>query len=400
MNPDSCICRGHLSEMEQRKFSRPPPLALYVHVPWCLRKCPYCDFNSHALSGPLDSAAYVEALLSDLELELPLVAGRELVSVFIGGGTPSLLSAEAVARLLEGVSRRLPLAPHAEVTLEANPGAVEAGRFAGFRAAGVNRLSIGVQSFSSVALQRLGRIHGPDAGREALTAARKAGFDNINIDLMFGLPGQDREAAQQDIKQALELAPEHISYYQLTLEPNTLFATRPPRLPEEELIEEMHLEGQHRLAEAGYAQYEISAYSQPGRQCRHNLNYWTFGDYLGLGAGAHGKLTTPKGGEVWRRWRVRGPDRYLRAAGSRDALAGRRVLSNHDLLLEFMMNSLRLNQGFSRDLFQERCGLPIAVAEPGITTAMGLGLLSRADGAIVPSERGLRYLNDLLGCFA
>jgi len=376
-----------------------PPLALYIHIPWCLRKCPYCDFNSHQLIKVFDAQRYVDALLADLDHELPRIADRELISIFIGGGTPSLMPAVAMERLQWGVNARLPSVPRAEVTLEANPGTLEAGRFAGYRAAGVNRLSIGVQSFDTRSLQRLGRIHGPDEAVAAVKMAREAGFDNINLDLMFGLPGQNREMARQDVERAVELMPEHISYYQLTLEPNTRFAAQPPALPEEEWICEFQYDGQRRLAQAGYRQYEVSAYALPGMQCRHNLNYWAFGDYIGIGAGAHGKLTDGAKQAVWRRRRVRGPDQYLRAAGSEEAVAGSQRLSDDDLLLEFMMNNLRLNRGFSRDLFQRRTGLPFSRAEPGIAAGVDLGLLVLEDGIVRPSEQGRRFLNDLLGCF-
>ena len=376
-----------------------PPLALYIHIPWCVRKCPYCDFNSHQLTGVFDAQRYVDALLADLDHELPRVADRELVSIFIGGGTPSLMPADAMERLLRGVNARLPSVPGAEVTLEANPGTLEAGRFAGYRAAGVNRLSIGAQSFDARSLQRLGRIHGPDEAVAAVKMAREAGFDNINLDLMFGLPGQNRAMARRDVERAMELMPEHISYYQLTLEPNTRFAAQPPALPGEERICDFQYEGQRRLAETGYRQYEVSAYALPGKQCRHNLNYWTFGDYIGVGAGAHGKLTDSAKQAVWRRWRVRGPDPYQRAAGSENAIAGSQRLSDDDLLLEFMMNNLRLNKGFSRDLFQRRTGLPFSRAEPGISAGEDLGLLVLEDETVRPSEQGRRFLNDLLGCF-
>ena len=292
----------------------PPSLSLYVHLPWCVKKCPYCDFNSHGLKGTLPEAAYVDALLRDLDQDLPRVAGRRIETVFFGGGTPSLFSAAAIARFLDGALRRLPFAADAEVTLEANPGTVERGRFAEYRAAGVTRLSIGVQSFDPAALKVLGRIH---SSTEAVTAAEEAhaaGLANFNLDLMYALPGQSLEGALDDVARAATLKPAHISHYQLTLEPNTLFHAHPPTLPDEDTAWAMQEACQGALAERGYKQYEVSAYAQAGRECRHNLNYWRFGDYLGLGAGAHGKLTDASG-RVTRIWKVKHPETYLRGAG-------------------------------------------------------------------------------------
>ncbi|MES9938337.1 MAG: radical SAM family heme chaperone HemW [Sedimenticola sp.] len=379
-------------------FSAPPPLGLYIHIPWCLRKCPYCDFNSHQAEESPDATGYVRALLADLQLELPLVEGREISTIFIGGGTPSLFPPEVIRTLLLGVNQRIGISPDAEITMEANPGAFETERFRGYREAGVNRLSIGVQSFNDRALGMLGRIHDSDQARHALAGAMAAGFSNINLDLMFGLPGQDLEAALSDVRQAVDSGVQHISYYQLTLEPNTLFHAQPPKLPDEELIDGIQEAGQALLAGAGYQQYEVSAYAQPDRRCRHNLNYWRFGDYIGIGAGAHGKLTLAGSGEVWRRWRQRHPATYMDAAGTERALSAR-LLGAEDLLAEFMLNALRLHDGFDPALFGERTGLPLEVARPGLDQAREMGLLESGSERIVPSGRGRRFLNDLVSLF-
>ena len=376
----------------------PPPLALYVHLPWCVRKCPYCDFNSHARRPEDDESGYLDALLADLELELALVAGRELHSIFIGGGTPSLFSGAAIRRLLQAVREGIRCETGLEVTLEANPGTAEAERFAAYRDAGVNRLSIGVQSFAHRSLELLGRIHGPEEAVKAVGLARQAGFDNLNLDLMFGLPEQDLDGARRDLDIALELAPEHLSYYQLTLEPNTAFHHRPPPLPEDDLIWEMQQQGLARLGRGGFDRYEVSAYARPGRQCRHNLNYWGFGDYLGIGAGAHGKLSYPLGG-IERRWKLRDPRAYAMAAGSPAALAGRRMLSRDDAVLEFMMNALRLDQGFSVGQFEARTGIGFAEIREPLRQLRDSGLLELGARRIRASDLGQRFLNDLLRTF-
>ncbi|HXH03337.1 MAG TPA: radical SAM family heme chaperone HemW [Candidatus Competibacteraceae bacterium] len=381
------------------RFTAPIPLALYIHIPWCVRKCPYCDFNSHAVRGELPERVYVDALLSDLEQDLPRVWGRRIESVFIGGGTPSLFSAEVLDRLLSGLRQRLPLRPDLEITLEANPGTVEQARFAEFRAAGINRLSIGVQSFDDEQLTRLGRIHGRAEALHAAAAAHAAGFDNFNLDLMFGLPGQTPAQALSDIDTAIALAPTHISHYQLTLEPNTLFHRYPPPLPDDELIWEMQQACQERLAQAGYAQYEISAYARSGRRCRHNLNYWEFGDYLGIGAGAHGKLTDPAAGAIHRTWKLKHPQDYLQRAGSPACLGGDAPVAVAELGFEFMLNALRLVEGVPATLFAERTGLPLAVLEPLLTRARRRGLLEEDAQRLCPSPLGLRFLNDLLELF-
>ena len=371
------------------------PLTLYVHVPWCLRKCPYCDFNSHEVKGALPEQAYVETLLADVEADAPRTAGRSVRSIFIGGGTPSLFSGRSIARLLEGIAARLPLAADAEITLEANPGAVDAKHFAAYREAGVNRLSMGVQSFSGEKLQALGRVHDAKQARAAFRVAREAGFGNINLDLMYGLPEQSPQQALEDLRQALDLEPEHLSWYQLTIEPNTLFHHRPPTVPDDDRLVEMQEAGLALLAGQGYAQYEVSAHARQGYRCRHNLNYWRFGDYLAAGAGAHGKLTEEKG--VRRYWRARQPKAYMNSGGG--APAGERLLAAEDLRLEFMMNALRLNDGVPMALFMKRTGLAEAALSEPLARARGRGLLENEPEWLRPTARGRRFLNDLLGVF-
>lgn len=378
-------------------FTTLPPLALYVHVPWCVRKCPYCDFNSHEANQGIPEKAYVDALLRDLEHDLPRVGGRRAQSVFIGGGTPSLFAPGAIEALLAGVRARIPIAPDAEITLEANPGTVDADRFAGFRAAGVNRLSLGIQSFCDAKLQALGRIHGANEALQAAEAARRAGFDNLNLDLMFGLPGQSVDEACEDAMRAIALQPAHLSLYQLTLEPGTPFYHRPPALPDDDAIWSMQIELQALLEQAGYGQYEVSAYAQPGRQCRHNRNYWLYGDYLGIGAGAHGKIT--EAGGVTRLWKRKQPKDYLEKAGTAEALGGEQRLAPEDLPLEFMMNTLRLPEGFESVLFVQRTGLPLSVVAEPLAAATRRALLEREDSRIRPTALGMRYLNDLLALF-
>jgi oxygen-independent coproporphyrinogen-3 oxidase len=370
-----------------------PPLALYVHIPWCVRKCPYCDFNSHERAGPLPETEYVEKLFADLENLLPSVWGRRLMSVFIGGGTPSLFSPESIDRLLAGVRARLPLEPEAEVTLEANPGTVEAARFKGFRAAGVNRISIGVQSFDDGMLQALGRIHGGAEARRAVDAAL-ASFDNVNLDLMYGLPGQSAAMARADLEQATASGVPHISAYQLTIEPNTVFFSKPPRLPEHDLCADMQLAAEELLAAAGYESYETSAFAKPGRRSRHNLNYWQFGDYLGIGAGAHGKISFPD--RITRHSRVKQPKDYLLAE---DTLAEDRRVPVGEVPFEFALNALRLTDGFPPSLFSERTGLPLKALEGALQEAEKKGLLERDWQRIRPSVRGRLFLNELLELF-
>jgi putative oxygen-independent coproporphyrinogen III oxidase len=375
------------------KLAALPPLALYVHIPWCVRKCPYCDFNSHERKGALPEKDYLQCLFRDLEGSLPDVWGRRVVSVFIGGGTPSLFSPESIDALLSGVRARLTLEPDAEITLEANPGTVEAARFRGFRAAGVNRISIGVQSFDERMLAALGRIHSADEARRAIEAAL-ASFDNVNVDLMYALPAQTGAMARHDLEQAIASDVPHVSAYQLTIEPNTVFFSRPPRgLPEHDQAADMQLAAEETLRAAGYEHYETSAFARPGRRCRHNLNYWQFGDYLGIGAGAHGKLSFPD--RVTRHARAKQPDAYLKA--------GARV-EQHDvpaaeLPFEFMLNALRLVDGFDAVLFGERTGLALATVQSQLEQAEEKGLLWRDWKRIGPTERGRHFLNELLAAF-
>lgn len=383
----------------QFQASQPLPLAVYVHLPWCLRKCPYCDFNSHAVPDALPEGHYIDALLADLQSELPRIWGRRIESVFIGGGTPSLFSPRALDRLLDGLRALLPLRPDTEITLEANPGTFEQERFSEFRAIGISRLSIGVQSFDDDLLERLGRVHNGTEARRAAEIAHRAGFDNFNLDLMFALPGQDRRLAQSDLHTALALEPTHLSYYQLTLEPNTLFAHAPPALPDEDEAWWIQEAGQGLLAARGYTQYEVSAYAKPGRRCRHNLNYWEFGDYLGLGAGAHGKLSDTATGRIERRWKQRQPERYMEQALGGDATAGTRDIDARERVFEFMLNALRLTDGFESRLFEARTGLPLAQAEPVLEQAMMRELIERDDDGIRPTTLGRRFLDELTGMF-
>jgi len=379
------------------QFTALPPLSLYIHFPWCVRKCPYCDFNSHAVRGDLPEDQYIDALLADLESDLPRVWGRPVRTVFLGGGTPSLFSPEAIERLLAGVRARVALVPEAEVTLEANPGTVETERFRGYRAAGVNRLSIGIQSFQPEQLHTLGRIHGRDEALAAAQAARAAGFDNFNLDLMFGLPQQTLDEALTDLRTALALHPTHLSLYQLTLEPNTLFHAQPPELPDEDVLAAMQEALQAELADAGFAQYEVSAYARAGRRCRHNLNYWQFGDYLGIGAGAHAKITDAEG--VTRLWKVKQPRDYLETAGTPAGLGGEQRPSRDDVVFEFMLNALRLTEGVPALLFNERTGLDPSCMQKPLTQAMARGLLEPGLEHIRPTPLGRRFLNELVALF-
>jgi oxygen-independent coproporphyrinogen-3 oxidase len=379
-----------------------PPLALYVHLPWCVRKCPYCDFNSHALpAAGLPERAYLAALLEDLEFAAHGCAGREIVAVFFGGGTPSLFAAESIGRVLERASQLLGLAADVEVTLEANPGTVERGRFAAYRAAGVTRVSLGAQSFDDRHLVALGRIHAREETLAAVEELRAAGLDNFNLDLMYALPRQTCDEAIADLEQALRLEPAHISHYQLTLEPGTAFERRPPPLPDDDTSYQMQVECQSRLAAAGYRQYEVSAYAAADRECRHNLNYWRFGDYLGIGAGAHGKLTDAVTGSVQRTERVRHPGRYVSAASPPERVADTRVVEAGELAFEFCLNALRLVGGFEVSAFEARTGLPwAAIAKPAVERAVSRGLLALLPGGrCVPTPLGQRFLNDLQGMF-
>ncbi len=378
------------------EFRVSPPLALYVHVPWCVRKCPYCDFNSHEAAGAVPEADYVAALIADLQSALPLIWGRPLVSVFFGGGTPSLLSPAAIDELLAAFRALAMLSPGAEITLEANPGAVEAEKFAGFRAAGVNRLSLGIQSFNDAHLKALGRIHG---AAEAKRAAQLAGdhFDSFNLDLMYGLPGQTTEQALTDVETALAFAPPHLSCYQLTLEPNTRFAAFPPALPEDDLCADMQEAIEARLAAAGYANYETSAFARPGRECRHNLNYWHFGDYLGIGAGAHSKLTLHD--RVLRQMRWRHPDAYLENMRGGSPVQEAHEVAAGQLPFEFLMNALRLAAGFQPALFEARTAQSVSRILPQLRAAAADGLVDIGGERIAPTVRGRRFLNVLLERF-
>lgn len=377
------------------------PLSLYVHIPWCERKCPYCDFNSHTLSHPLPEHEYVDALLADLKQDLiehaSLIKERKLQSIFIGGGTPSLLTAQAVARLLDEVRRHISCPPDLEVTLEANPGSADAAKFSDYRRAGVNRLSIGVQSFNDVHLRGLGRIHTGAEALAAISAARQAGFDNINLDLMFGLPNQDIADARADIEQAIACAPQHVSCYQLTIEPNTWFHHQPPALPDDDSVCAMQSMLRARLQDSGYLHYEVSAFAHNNNRCRHNLNYWRFGDYLGIGAGAHGKLSGPA--HILRTWKVKHPRRYLELAAGPDRTGGLSILDTDTITLEFMLNALRLREPVSETLFTQRTGLPIAAVAAHLARARDDGLLVWRDAAFYASDRGFRFLNELLGRF-
>ncbi len=368
-----------------------PPLALYVHIPWCVRKCPYCDFNSHERGGALPEQAYVERLVLDIEALLPSVWGRRIVSVFIGGGTPSLFSPDAIDALLSAVRARLVLEPGAEITLEANPGTVEAARFRGFRDAGVNRISVGVQSFDDAMLARLGRIHSAAEARRAIEAAL-ASFDNVNLDLMYGLPGQTPEMARADVAQGIASGVPHLSAYQLTIEPNTVFWRERPALPQHDQCADMQASLEALLAEAGYEHYETSAFAKPGRRCRHNLNYWEFGDYLGIGAGAHGKVSFPD--RVTRHERAKQPAAYMKGAAAKDF-----TVPAKDLPFEFMLNALRLVGGFETSLFAERTGLAPTAIQKDLEVAESKGLIERDLARIRPTARGQRFLNELLELF-
>ncbi len=385
-----------VSTAQALEFRISPPLALYVHVPWCVQKCPYCDFNSHEANGEIPERQYVEALIADLQSALPLIWGRPVVSVFFGGGTPSLLSPAAIDELIAAFRALAMLAPDAEITLEANPGTVETEKFAGFRAAGVNRLSLGIQSFNEGHLKALGRIH--DAG-EAKRAAQLAGahFPAFNLDLMYGLPGQTLEQALSDVDTALSFAPGHLSCYQLTLEPNTRFAAFPPELPEGDTCADMQDAIEAKLAAAGFTNYETSAFAQPGRQCRHNLNYWYFGDYLGIGAGAHSKLTLHD--RVLRQMRWKHPKAYLENVANGNPVQESNEVAAADLPFEFLMNALRLADGFHPSLFEARTAQPLGRILPQLKAAERDGLLEVGPEKIAPTLHGRRFLNVLLERF-
>ena len=381
-----------------------PPLSLYIHMPWCVKKCPYCDFNSHGLrSEPPPYADYIDHLLADLDADRADFASalehREVISIFFGGGTPSLFAPELIARLLDGVRERLPLRADAEITLETNPGTVEHGRFDGYLAAGVNRISFGVQSFDDDKLKRLGRIHSASEAEAAVKSAQDAGYANINLDLMYALPQQTLDGALADVERAVALQPTHISHYQLTLEPNTAFAANPPPLPDDDHAWAMQEACEARLAAAGYGQYEISAYAQPGRRCMHNLNYWQFGDYLGIGAGAHGKLSDAASGQVHRRWKTRGPRAYLEANGGPARIGGGNVVAVSELPFEYMLNALRLVDGVPMTDFAERTGLPAERMAAALADGRARGWLRDDPQQLHTTALGQRFLNDVIASF-
>jgi putative oxygen-independent coproporphyrinogen III oxidase len=378
------------------QFEALPPLALYIHIPWCLKKCPYCDFNSHERRAEMPEARYVAALMSDLESALPSIWGRRIVSVFLGGGTPSLFSAESIDAILAGVRARVPILPDAEITLEANPGTFERAKFAAFKSAGVNRLSLGVQSFDARFLATLGRVHDQ---QEALAAARAALeiFGNVNLDLMYALPGQTLADARADVAAALSFAPPHLSFYHLTIEPNTLFHRHPPKLPDDELSADIEDLVATDLAEAGYVHYETSAHARPGSECRHNVNYWRFGDYLGIGAGAHSKISFPS--RVVRQVRYKKPEQYLEQAEQGTPLIEEHEVTRADIGFEFMLNALRLSDGVPVELFRERTGFPLTLVGKELDEAERRGLLERDHLKLRATPLGRRFLNDLQALF-
>lgn len=409
-----CSTQSHTSRDPVPGTRSPVPLSLYIHIPWCVRKCPYCDFNSHGLRAPLPVHEYVTGLMADLDGDLAdfaeALAGRGMASLFFGGGTPSLFPPDAIAMILEGAAERLPAARDCEITLETNPGTVEHGRFDGYLNAGVNRISFGVQSFDDDKLCALGRIHSAAEAEAAVKLAQDAGYDNINLDLMYALPNQQVEDALADVERAIMLNPAHISHYQLTLESGTPFAKRPPPLPDHDAAWDMQEACERRLAEAGYQQYEVSAYAQPGRRCRHNVNYWEFGDYLGIGAGAHGKVTGPgtrdsRPGEasavfaVHRRHKIRSPKAYLQTAATPQRIAGNETVASEQLPFEFMLNALRLHAGIATDEFVARTGLPLSVIERPLGEARARGWLSDDPSRLQTTSLGRRFLNDVLASF-
>ncbi|WP_049722800.1 radical SAM family heme chaperone HemW [Gilvimarinus polysaccharolyticus] len=381
-----------------------PPLSLYIHIPWCVRKCPYCDFNSHQSDTELPETEYIDALIQDLNADAELAQGRKLTSIFFGGGTPSLFSAHSIGRILDHAEQRIGFEPDIEITLEANPGTFEQARFTDYRRAGVNRLSIGIQSFADDQLIALGRIHDSKAALKAVDTARRAGFDNLNLDLMHGLPGQSLNAAMADLDTALGFNPEHLSWYQLTIEPNTVFYSAPPTLPIEDTLADIQDAGHERLTTAGFDRYEVSAYAR-GPQARHNLNYWQFGDYLGIGAGAHSKITQPQQSLIFRQWKTRQPERYLSAANSparftNPYIAGREELTHAMLPLEFLLNALRLTDGCPSDYFTHRTGLTTEALEPQWQQLLERALVNPRQPNIAATALGQRFLNDVLGAFS
>ena len=381
-----------------------PPLALYIHFPWCEKKCPYCDFNSHQIKKGMvnnkagfDEARYIKALIADLETELPNIWGRQVHSIFIGGGTPSLISAQGMDQLLCAIRARVNLDPDAEITMEANPGSVEADKFAGFAKAGINRVSLGIQSFQNEQLKALGRIHNGDEAKRAVDIAMKH-FKSVNLDLMYGLPNQSLEAAKADAETALSFQTPHLSFYNLTLEPNTYFASFPPKLPSEDDIDAIYEQNLDLLSKAGYQRYEVSAYAQKNQECKHNLNYWRFGDYIGIGAGAHGKISYPD--KITRQVRERHPETYMSAIESKgNALIENREIPAKDLPFEFMLNALRLKDGVDTSTFNERTGLPLSLISKGLAEASKKGLLDENPAKLKATDQGLCYLNNLQELF-
>jgi len=376
-----------------------PPLSLYIHIPWCVRKCPYCDFNSHNAPEKIPQVDYVKALLDDLEQDLPLVEERPVVSIFFGGGTPSLFSPENIARILDGVGARLTLRSHLEITLETNPGTVEHGCFKDYQQAGINRISFGVQSFHDDSLRRLGRIHNASQAERAIKEAQDAGIENINLDLMYVLPEQTVYMAIADVEKAIFLQPKHISHYQLTLEPNTPFAVHPPALPDDDNAWEMQQQCQIRLTEAGYVQYEVSAYALPEFHCYHNENYWRFGDYLGIGAGAHAKITNTANNTIQRLWKVKHPRAYMDHAATIKRLGGDNFIDPAQLPFEFMLNALRLTDGFLISDFENYTGLVVGAIQPQLNEAFDRNWLRQDRNQIKPTELGQRFLNDVIEIF-
>lgn len=376
----------------------PIPLSLYIHIPWCVRKCPYCDFNSHQADKNIPEEKYIQALLRDLEQELPHIWGRPLESIFIGGGTPSIFTAKAIEQLMRGLRERLPLRPNMEITMEANPGTFEQERFAAYKDAGINRLSIGVQSFDNQHLKKLGRIHDANEAIRATEIAKKAGFNNYNLDLMFGLPQQSIEQALDDLQQAIEKQPSHLSWYQLTIEENTLFYHSRPVLPEDDLLWNMQQQGQALLAESGYFQYEVSAYAKKNKQCSHNINYWQFGDYLGIGAGAHGKLSMPDG-TITRHSKFKHPNKYMEEALGGKARSQEQILSKQDLIFEFMLNAIRYKQGFNQEIFEQRTHLDFSVVKVRLDKIVEEGLLIKNKEQYFTTPKGWAFVNNIVEQF-
>ena len=381
-------------------FHQAPPLSLYIHLPWCLKKCPYCDFNSHEVpASGFEEKLYINALINDLKFELNRIEGRKIVSIFFGGGTPSLFLPESIEQLLNSIQAQLNFDLDIEITLEANPGAVEAKKFHEYKAMGINRLSLGIQSFNDQSLTLLGRIHNANEAKKAIELSREAGFENFNLDLMFGLPNQKIDDVLTDLKQAVDYSPTHISWYQLTIEPNTIFGSKPPKLPSDDVIWSMQEKGQVFLKKNDFEQYEVSAYAKDNYRSIHNINYWQFGDYLGIGAGSHGKITSIINSQVERYVRHKIPARYIELVDLKNSITEKKVLETKEVPLEFMMNALRLTDGVTENLFFERTGLPIKTIEKELMIAKNRNLLDYHNKRIKPSFRGHRYLNDLLHVF-